>query len=199
MNLTYDDLLDLTDEELCGLAGSGSREAENILAERYLYIVRASARPYFLAGGDSEDLIQEGMLGLLSAIREYNADRGAFAAFASRCVRNRIISSARAAGREKHAPLNNYLALDNPELSDSVAGGGSADPERMLLERESYLETLGEFRRLLSPLEDEILSLYLEGLTTAEMAQRLDRKPKSVENAIARMRRKLARHAKLRQ
>lgn len=183
----------LTDEELCLESRNGDREAENVLAERYLYIVRAAARSYYLAGGDQEDLIQEGMLGLLNAIREYDESRGSFAAFAQRCVKNRLISGTRAASREKHRPLNNYLGLDDLETS----GGGipserERDPVELLLEHESYLEVLEGFRSALSSFESKVLDLYLEGLTTAEMAETLRKPGKSVENAIARIRRKLS-------
>lgn len=200
MILNYENLSALSDEALCLEALSGSREAENILAERYLYIVRAAARPYFLAGGDAEDLIQEGMLGLLSAIREYKPERGSFAAFASRCVRNRMISGARAAGREKHSPLNRSLALDDPSTGvGDLHAPRERDPAELLLEQESYLETLQSFRAMLSPLENRVLGMYLEGLANAEIARELGRDTKSVENAIGRIRKKLSRRTGSRQ
>ncbi len=191
INVSYDELNKFSDEQLCQLAADRDREAENVLATRYLYMVRAAARPYFLAGGDAEDLIQEGMLGLLSAIREYDSSRGRFASFAASCVRNRIISGARAAGREKHAPLNAYLELDEETLKGERLVG-DPDPAELLSQQESYDELLERWRGLLSPFENAVLALYLEGHSNAEMAQMLDRSPKSVENAIGRMRRKLA-------
>lgn len=190
--LKYGNLNDLTDEALCTAARSGDRDAENVLAERYFYIVRAAARSYYLAGGDSEDLIQEGMLGLLSAIREYDEGRGSFAAFAQRCVKNRIISAARADAREKHQPLRGYLSLDTlDETGEGFTAERERDPAELLTEHESYLELLGEFRSVLSSLEAKVLDMYLEGLATAEIADTLSRPQKSVENAIARIRRKL--------
>lgn len=190
---SYQELCNFSDERLCELAVGGDREAENVLATRYLFMVRAAARPYFLAGGDSEDLIQEGMLGLLSAIREYDSSRGRFSAFASSCVKNRIISGTRAAGREKHQPLNGYLELNEEVIdSDRLISYGDPDPAELLSERESYDERLGMYRAKLSAFESSVLGLYLEGFTTAEIGSKLGKNRKSVENAVARIRRKLA-------
>ena len=113
MNAEYGKNTSITDETLCARAASGDRAAEETLVLRYSRLVRVCARPFFLAGGDSEDLIQEGMLGLLSAIREFRSDRGArFRTFAELCVRRRIISVVRAAAGGKHSPLNDYVSLD---------------------------------------------------------------------------------------
>lgn len=180
----------MTDEALCLAARSGEREAEAVLAERYLPVVRACARPYFLAGGSSEDVTQEGMLGLLVAIREYDPDRGSLRTFAERCIRSRILDSLRKATREKHIPLNTYISISQDPLPHQSAPG----PEEDFLDRESYSERLGKMREPLSGFEDKVLGLYLEGLSTAEIAERLMKTPKSVDNAVQRVRRKLARH-----
>ena len=111
----------LTDEILCLQAASGDRIAEETLVMRYNRLVRICARPYFLAGGDSEDLIQEGMVGLLNAIREYVPQKGtAFRTYAEICIRNRILSAIRAASRDKHTPLNHYVSFE-PPLLDGIA------------------------------------------------------------------------------
>lgn len=191
--LKYGNLTSLGDEELCRLAREGNRDAENVLAERYFYIVRAAARSYYLAGGDQEDLIQEGMLGLVSAIREFDPARGGFSAFAQRCVRNRMISVERAAARIKQLPLRDYLPLGDVAEDGGLPAGHASDPAEMLLERESYLERLREFRAALSRFEAKVLDLYLEGLATAEIAERLSKPGKSIDNAIGRIRRKLLR------
>ncbi len=203
--LNYTELLDLSDEELCRVSREGESLAEDILATRYLRMVRACARPYFLAGGSSEDLTQEGMLGLLRAIREYDPEKGVpFRSFAEKCIKNRIYSGMRAASRNKHIPLNNYLSIDplsfDGAASVGITAAGKAygrshtDPEELLLDRERYEELLAELNDLLSDFEAEILGLYLEGLSNSEIAGKVGRTPKSVDNAVQRVRRKLERH-----
>ena len=186
----------LTDEELQTLAAQRESGAEEALAERYSRLVRACARPFFLHGGDSEDLIQEGMLGLLSAIREYNADKGAsFKTYAEICVRNRIQSAIRSAARKKHAPLNDGVSLDDI-LSDESQSLGSQyfqrSPEEQVLARETEKEFISAYSRCLSKLEAQVLNLYLDGLSYQEMAAELNRDTKAVDNAVQRIRRKLA-------
>ena len=183
--------LHLSDEELCSLAANGAREAEEVLAERYVSLVRSCARPYFLAGGSSEDLTSEGMIGLLTAIRAYRPERGArFRSFAETCIRSRIFSSLRAAGRSKNLPLNTYVSID--PLSFDAATVPS--PEQELLDRERIAELFGELPKLLSEFENKVLRLYLDGLSGSEIASRLSREPKSIENAVGRVRRKLTRY-----
>ena len=186
----------LTDEELQALAAQRHSGAEEALAERYARLVRACARPYFLNGGDSEDLIQEGMLGLLSAIREFDADKGAsFKTYAEICIRNRIQSAIRSAARKKHAPLNDGVSLDDI-LSDESQSLGSQyfqrSPEEQVLARETEKEFISAYSRCLSKLEAQVLCLYLEGLSYQEMASSLGRDTKAVDNAVQRIRKKLA-------
>jgi len=193
-SVTYNELLKASDEELCLLLQQGRSAAEEILAARYLSLVRACARPYFLAGGSAEDLTQEGMLGLIAAMREFKLERGAlFRSFAERCVKNRIYSGVRAANREKHLPLNTYVSIDPlSSHADLLPQQSSPSPEQQLLDRERFAEIREQLRGLLSEFEDKILGLYLEGLTTAEIAARLGRERKSVENAVQRVRQKVA-------
>ena len=186
----------LTDEELQALATRRQSGAEEALAERYARLVRACARPFFLNGGDSEDLIQEGMLGLLSAIREFNAEKGAsFKTYAEICIRNRIQSAIRSAARKKHAPLNDGVSLDDI-LSDESQSLGSQyfqrSPEEQVLARETEKEFISAYSRCLSKLEAQVLDLYLEGLSYQEMASALGRDTKAVDNAVQRIRKKLA-------
>lgn len=139
-----------TDEALCALAASGDRIAEETLVIRYNRLVRICARPYFLAGGDSEDLIQEGMVGLLSAIREYDpAKEAAFHTYAEVCIKNRLISAIKAAARDKHTPLNNYLSFETPLFDGNTAHYAyGADhqrlenPEDVLIGREQFRERM---------------------------------------------------------
>ena len=126
----------LSDEQLCAACQTGNRNAEEILAARYHRLVRSVARPYFLAGGDSEDLLQEGMFGLIKAIREYEPGHGAsFYTFAETCIRRRLYSVLRSAASGKHAPLNHAVPLD-PSFFDANLSFANADPEGLLIDRE---------------------------------------------------------------
>ena len=189
----------LSDEELCGRAASGDRFAEEELAVRYQRLVRICARPYFLLGGDSEDLIQEGMLGLIKAIREFDPNGSAsFKTFAEVCVRNRIISAIKAAARDKHTPLNHSVSIETP-LFDETSGYFSidavdhqADPETLVISREEFQERRQAILSQLSGFEATVLGFYLDGLSCSEIAVQVGRSPKSVDNAVQRVRRKLA-------
>jgi len=197
--LKYSDLSAHSDEELCSLASNGVREAEEVLVSRYFGLVRMCARPYYLAGGSFEDIIQEGLLGLLSAIRDFSPERKVpFKSFAENCIKNRIFSGLKAASRKKHLPLNSYLSInslseDGYHASDLVSQLTDVDPEELVLSKERYEELFSELKGLLSSLESRILDLYLDGLTVREIASLTGRTPKSVDNAIWRVRRKLSR------
>jgi RNA polymerase sporulation-specific sigma factor len=189
----------LTDEALCERAASGDRTAEETLVVRYHRLVRICARPFFLMGGDSEDLIQEGLLGLLKAIREYDPSHSAsFKTFAEVCVRNRMISAIKSAARDKHTPLNHSVSIETP-LFDESSGYYSmdaldhqADPETLVISREEFQERKQAILSQLSGFEATVLRFYLEGLSCAEIAAQVGRSPKSVDNAVQRVRRKLA-------
>ena len=189
----------LDDTTLQALAAEGDREAEEILAERYLRLVRACSRPLFLAGGDSEDLIQEGTFGLLSAIRNYDPKSGSsFRTFAEHCIRMRLLSAIKSASRYKHFPLNDGISLE--QLSEDPGADLSAlppefrcNPEELVLARESKEELYAAFSRCLSKFEIKVLDLYLEGLSYREIADRLCKSAKSIDNAVQRIRHKLAR------
>ena len=193
----------LDDLSLQSLAVSGDRDAEEALAARYLRLVRICARPLFLVGGDSEDLIQEGTFGLLSAIRRYDpADGASFSTYAERCIRMRLLSAIKSASRLKHVPLNDGISLE--QLSEdpgtdilSLPELVRHDPEDLILAKESKEELRAAFSRCLSKFEIKVLDLYLEGLSYREIAERLCRNAKSVDNAVQRIRRKLAREMNL--
>ena len=194
------DYLSTDDIELQKLASAGDRIAEEQLAERYAQLVRKCARPFFLAGGDSEDLIQEGMLGLLSAIRQFDPDMNAsFRTYAEICIKRRLLSAIKSASRLKHLPLNDGLSLDyilSEESQTQLAANPDAfrrTPEEQVLARESKLELYKTFAQKLSRLEKEVLALYLDGLSYDEIASKTGRDVKSVDNAVQRIRRKLAR------
>ncbi len=186
----------LTDEQLSQKAAQGDSQAETELVQRYGRLVRACARPLFLAGGDSEDLIQEGMMGLLTAIRSYDPGRDArFRTYAEICIRNRLLTAVRAAQGGKHAPLN-YSVSYEPPLFDGTSAhlfSSAESPEDVVIGREELKERLDALKGQLSELEAQILTPYLSGLSCGEIAQRVGRSQKSVDNAIQRIRRKMAR------
>ena len=184
----------LTDEELCAMAGQGSSSAENELVRRYNRIVRACARPLFLVGGDSEDLIQEGMVGLLTAIRKYDPNRdAAFRTFATICIRNRLASAIRAAQGDKHSPLNHSISFEPPLFDGTDLTLSVENPEDVIIGREELKERLDALKGQLSEFEASILPPYLSGMSCGEIARRYGKSNKSVDNAIQRIRRKMAR------
>lgn len=188
-----------SDEELCLLAASGSRLAEETLVTRYNRLVRTCARPFFLAGGDSEDLTQEGMVGLITAVREYDAGKEAsFRTFAEICIRSRLYSVLRAAARDKQQPLNQSLSLDDSHFDSNPLTSGTSNlaqrnPEDFLIDREHTAALLSGVRKQLSEFEAKILGFYLDGLSCREIAKAVNKPPKSVDNAVQRIRRKVAR------
>lgn len=183
-----------SDETLCFLAASGDRIAEEVLVMRYNRLVRICARPFFLVGGDSEDLIQEGMFGLLKAIREFDPERDVtFRTFAEVCIRNRIRSAITAASRGKHAPLNESISLEN-DIDNGVPSAAQIGPEELLIGREEYLERIESLKVQLSRFESTVLDSYLHGLSYQEIAEQLHRPRKSVDNAVQRIRKKVAQH-----
>ena len=183
----------LSDEQLCQAAREGSTQAEEILALRYHRLVRSVARPFFLAGGDSEDLLQEGMFALVKAMREYDPGRDAsFHTFAETCIRNRIYTVLKAAASGKNTPLNQAIPL-NPSFLEVNSFFAQPDPEVLLIDREKAQLLLTDVRRQLSAFETEVLGYYLDGLTCREIAETVGRPPKAVDNAVQRIRRKVER------
>ena len=186
----------LTDEQLCLLAGQGSLPAEELLVSRHSQLVRICARPLFLAGGDHEDLFQEGMLGLLGAVRTYDpAHQTRFDTYAEVCIRRRLASAIRDAVRDKHIPLNSYISFETP-LFDTVMGACSIQeetPEDVFIGKEEWNERFRTLKDQLSGFEADVLALYLSGLSYDGIAQRMGRTTKAVDNAVQRIRRKVAR------
>jgi len=175
------ELENLSDDELSALVAEGNADAEEMLVVRYVSLVKFCARPYFLIGGDGEDLLQEGMLGLLSAVRNYNSEReAAFKTYAEICIRRRIYSAIR-----KFASVPPTSETTQEEFSTVQ------NPEELLIDREKSDEFLKGFLAGLSKLERKILSGYLDGKSYIEIAESVNRPTKSVDNAIQRVRRKL--------
>lgn len=185
---------DKSDSVLWLQASEGDTAAEEALVIRYTRLVRACARPYFLAGGDREDLIQEGMLGLLSAIRHFDPDKSVkFNTFAEYCIRRRIFDAIKASTRDKSIPLNTYVSLESPRFDEiySPAASNLRDPEELIIANERAEELKSFLKDSLSSFEKTILDLYLDGMSYAEMAQRVCKTTKSVDNAVQRIKKKL--------
>lgn len=181
-----------SDETLCALAAQGDRTAEEALISRYTRMVRRLSRPLFLMGGDSEDLIQEGMLGLWKAVRDYVPDRGAsFKTFAQTCVKNSMLTAVKTATGKHHIPLNDSVPFETL-LFDRGEQLAVSDPETMYIDQEATQAQLDQFYSKLSGFEAKVLDLFLNGLSYAEIADQVARPAKSVDNAVQRIRRKLA-------
>lgn len=189
----------LADQDLLRFSKQGNRYAIDILIERYRNFVWVKARTYFLIGGDREDIIQEGMIGLFKAIRDFDETKlASFKGFAELCVTRQIITAIKTATRQKHIPLNSYISLDKPiydqeserTLLDMIAGSRSVDPqERMIIEeRQKNFDLM--LYKVLSEFERQVLYLYLDGRTYVEMAEQMNRSEKSIDNALQRVKRK---------
>lgn len=193
MQTQYSELEQMSDEALCTALQNGTSAAGDILAHRYRKLVRCCAHPYFLAGGDSEDLLQEGMFGLIKAMREFRADREAsFQTFAEVCIRSRLCSVIRASRAGKHSPLNESVPL-NAFLLDAQPQYSQLDPEDLLIDREKAAALLNQVRSQLSELEVRVLDLYLDGCSCGEIAATVGKSYKSVDNAVQRICRKIGR------
>ena len=195
--MTYEEW---TDEQIALRAQAGEEEAASFLLAKYKNFVRTKAHAYYLIGADREDIVQEGMIGLFKAIRDYRPDRQAsFHGFAELCVKRQIVTAIKAATRQKHAPLNTYVSLNRPlyeeeserTLLDVIGETASADPEELLLARERYARMREEIRQALSPLERRVLEAYLDGKSYQTIAEMVQRDPKSIDNALQRVKRKL--------
>jgi RNA polymerase sporulation-specific sigma factor len=191
-----------TDEQLVARSRAGDDRALVELLERYRGFARSKARSYFLVGGDREDIVQEGMIGLYKAVRDYAEGHGAsFRSFAELCITRQILTAIKTATRQKHTPLNSYVSFDRPHeddpdrtIGDSLAVETAADPLEMLVEDDDLRQLQHAFDEVLSGLETEVLQLYVEGRSYQEIAQRLGRRVKSIDNALQRIKRKLERH-----
>ncbi|MBD8007138.1 RNA polymerase sporulation sigma factor SigH [Bacillus norwichensis] len=198
----------LEDEALIELVHKGDSEALDYLIKKYRNFVRAKARSYFLIGADNEDIVQEGMIGLYKAIRDFKEEKlASFKAFAELCITRQIITAIKTATRQKHIPLNSYVSLDKPiydeesdrTLMDVISGAKTMDPEELLIHRERFNSIEDKMTELLSDLERKVLALYLDGRTYQEISYELDRHVKSIDNALQRVKRKLERYLELRE
>ena len=199
----------LEDIQVVEMANAGDGQALEYLLNKYKNFVRAKARTYFLIGADREDIIQEGMIGLYKAIRDYRGDRQAsFRAFAEICVTRQIITAIKTATRQKHIPLNSYVSLNKPVFDEDSertlaevvpTTGKSGNPEDLFINQENLMDIESTMHRILSPLEQQVVNLYLEGKSYVEIAQDLNRHVKSVDNALQRVKRKLEQYLEKRE
>ncbi|MEM1505645.1 RNA polymerase sporulation sigma factor SigH [Domibacillus sp. 8LH] len=193
----------LSDEQLVELVHQGNSEALDFVIHKYRNFVRAKARSYFLIGADKEDIVQEGMIGLYKAVRDYKGDKlSTFRAFAELCITRQIITAIKTATRQKHIPLNSYVSLDKPiydeesdrTLMDVLTGTKASDPQELIINREQFSSIEGKVNELLSDLERRVLALYLDGRSYQEISEQLNRHVKSIDNALQRVKRKLERY-----
>ncbi|MCI5846468.1 MAG: RNA polymerase sporulation sigma factor SigH [Candidatus Limiplasma sp.] len=196
----YKRFAQMPDEEVVGLAHQGDTLAVEYLLGKYKNFVRSKARSYFLIGADHEDIVQEGMIGLFKAIRDYQPERlSSFRAFAELCITRQIITAIKTATRQKHVPLNSYVSLNKPiydeesdrTLMDVIVEGHAQNPEELIIGRENLLSIRDRADQVLSSLEQEVLNAYLDGKSYQEIADKLGRHVKSIDNALQRVKRKL--------
>lgn len=197
----------MVDEEIVEDARRGDAKAQEYLIKKYKNFVRAKARSYFLIGADREDIIQEGMIGLFKAIRDFRSDKlSSFRVFAELCITRQIITAIKTATRQKHIPLNSYVSLNKPiydeesdrTLLDVLSGVKISDPEELIISREELGHIESKIGEILSDLEWKVLMSYLQGKSYQEIAVDLDRHVKSIDNALQRVKRKLERYLEVR-
>ena len=195
---------EMTDEELIDQLREGDRQVMDYICDKYKNLVRSKAKSMYILGGDSEDLIQEGMIGLFKAVRDYDCGRDAsFYTFADLCISRQMYTAVQASQRLKHAPLNSYVSLDSPgrteedrdkeaqTLAGLLSGRTGGNPEELFLDKErvAYLEE--QIAKELSELENQVLDLYITGMSYTQIAKVLGRSDKATENALTRAKQKI--------
>ncbi len=199
-NVLNESLEDLKDVELVMLAKKGNAKAISILINKYKNFVRSRSKSYFIVGADKEDIIQEGLIGLFKAIRDYNPDKKtSFRAFAELCIMRQIITAIKTATRQKHLPLNSYVSLNKPifedngerVMADVIASTRTCNPEEIYIALELTKSIKEKMKKYLSGLESSVLAEYLKGLSYYEVAKNIGKHIKSVDNALQRIKRKI--------
>ena len=197
------DYTSMNDEDVVALCRQGDTMAEEYLLNKYKNFVRSKARSYFLIGADHEDIVQEGMIGLYKAIRDFRPDKlSSFRAFAELCITRQIITAIKTATRQKHIPLNSYVSLNKPlydeesdrTLLDVIIEGRATNPEELIIGQEDLNSIHHKIDEVLSGLEQEVLRAYLDGKSYQEIADNLGRHVKSIDNALQRVKRKLEKY-----
>ena len=182
----------VSDEELIMRFRAGETSIEDYLMEKYKGLVRQKARAMFLIGGDTDDLIQEGMIGLFKAVRDYQPGREAiFATFAGVCIDRQLYSAIQSSNRQKHIPLNSYVSLNQEEEGSPIWELSVENPESIVIDQENARDLQPKFMGFVSPMERKVLDLYLRGEGYVEIARILNKSPKSIDNALQRIRSKI--------
>ena len=183
---------EISDEELIARLRDGETAIEDYLMEKYKGLVRQKARAMFLIGGDTDDLIQEGMIGLFKAVRDFQPDKEAsFATFARVCIDRQMYSAIQNSNRQKHQPLNSYVSLNQDDESIPAWGLRAENPEAIIIDQETTQDLRQRISDYLSPMENKVLDLYLKGTGYVEIAGILKKSPKSIDNALQRIRAKI--------
>ena len=182
----------ISDEELIARLRDGETIIEDYLMEKYKGLVRQKARAMFLIGGDTDDLIQEGMIGLFKAVRDFQPGREAtFATFARMCIDRQIYSAIQNSNRQKHLPLNSYVSLNQEDESSPIWELSVENPEEIIIDQETTRDLQQKISDYLSPMENKVLDLYLKGEGYVEIGRILGKSPKSIDNALQRIRAKI--------
>ena len=195
----FERYLSMTDEDAAVLAQNGDGQALAYLLNKYKNFVRSKAPSYFLIGADHEDIVQEGMIGLYKAIRDFQPSRlSSFRSFAELCVKRQIITAIKAATRQKHVPLNSYVSLNKPLYDEEsertlldVIEGRTTNPEDLYISQEDLSRIQTQISEVLSDLERQVLDAFMDGKSYQEIAELLGRHVKSIDNALQRVKRKL--------
>ena len=197
----FNNSLEAKDEiEIINMAKLGDSQAIELIINRYSVLVKAKAKTYFLVGADKEDIIQEGLIGLYKAIRDYDQSHTcSFKHFADICITRQIITAIKTATRQKHIPLNSYISLNKPvfedeserSLFDMITSNFDSDPEKMTILKEEYEYIEQKMAEVLSPFEEKVLAQYLAGKSYKEISVDLNKEAKSIDNAIQRIKKKI--------
>lgn len=186
------DYTEYTDEELLDLLDRGDQDMMEYLIEKYKPMVRQRVRVLYLVGGDQDDLMQEGMIGLFKAVRDYKRDRDAsFHTFAHLCVDRQIYRAIQSYSRQKHQPLNGYISLSGEDWDGEGYQESQQNPESIIIDQENAVHMEEKIRQKLSKFENQVLELYLDGENYLEIAEQLGKTPKSIDNALQRIRSKV--------
>ena len=196
----FDEYKNDSDEELIEQLRNGKKDIIDYIMDKYKYLVRKRANAMFLIGGDTDDLIQEGMIGLFKAVRDYNREKDAsFSHFADICIARQIYSAVEASQRKKHQPLNSYISLNsdagtegNDSFLDLLESFENGNPEQLLIDRENVMAIQEKAKKALSKMEWEVLEYHLQGLNYRQIAECMEREPKAIDNALQRIRSKLS-------
>ena len=183
---------DMTDEELIDQLREGDRQVMDYICDKYKNLVRSKAQSMYILGGDSEDLIQEGMLGLFKAVRDYKPGKEAsFATFAGLCIDRQMYSAVASSQRQKHQPLNSFVSLSEPVSEQELRLVDEETPEEIMISRENVIGMHERIKERLSKFEYQVLELYLKGYDYTQIAEKLGKQPKAIDNALQRIRSKV--------